>query len=467
MIGIRKSMVQLKLNTHQHVMEKLEQLREWQWLSPADMAQKRSERLEALLKHAYEHVPYYRQQMVLNGLVEKGRIRLDRFERLPFLDKDILRDSFRSLHSDDLASRKWHENSSGGSTGKQAVFLQDDTYHNWAQANKILFDEWSGRSIGDRQIRMWGSVRDIMAGKETWRTYTGRWLRNEIWLNAYNMSNDRMDVYARTINRFKPLQILAYVESIYNLARYAHKHGIAMHAPRSIMTTAGVLTQEMRDVIEEVFQTEVFNRYGSREVSDMACECGSHRGMHVSEYYTYVEIVRDDGTPAAPGEIGHIVVTSLTNYAMPIIRYRIGDMGAWAEEPCDCGRPHRLLREVIGRESDMFYTTTGGQFHGTFFTQVMFRQQWIAQYQVVQEELDLIRIKLVDAEGAANGSQRASELDHIAAEIRKAMGSDCRVAFEFVESIEATASGKYRYVMCKIDPAQLPGRESSEAGISV
>jgi len=467
MIGIRKSMVQLKLNTHQHVMDKLEQLREWQWLSPADMVRQRGARLESLLKHAYEHVPYYREQMVLSGLVEKGRIRLDSFERLPFLAKDILRDSFRSLQSDDLGSRKWYENSSGGSTGKQAIFIQDDTYRNWAQANKILFDEWSGRSIGDRQIRMWGSVRDIMVGKETWRTHTGRWLRNEIWLNAYNMSNDRMDVYARTINRFKPIQILAYVESIYNLARYAQKAGIAMHAPRSIMTTAGVLTQEMRDVIEEVFQTEVFNRYGSREVSDMACECSSHRGMHVSEYYTYVEIVRDDGTPTAPGEVGHIVVTSLTNYAMPIIRYRIGDMGAWAEEPCDCGRPHRLLREVIGRENDMFYTSTGDQFHGSYFTQVMFKQQWTTQYQVIQEAFDLIRIKVVDAEGAANRSNRESELGVIATEVRKVMGGDCRVVFDFVDSIEAAASGKYRYVLCNIDPAQLPGREPSEAGISV
>src|SRR5690606_38927567 len=183
MIGIRKSMVQLKLNSHQHVMDKLDQMREWQWLPAEEMAMKQNERLEALLKHAYEHVPYYRQQMVLSGIVEKGRVRLDRFGRMPFLDKDILRDAFKSLQSDDLASRKWHENSSGGSTGKQAVFIQDNTYHDWAQANKILFDEWSGRSIGDRQIRIWGSVRDIMAGKETWRTYTGRWLRNEIWLN--------------------------------------------------------------------------------------------------------------------------------------------------------------------------------------------------------------------------------------------------------------------------------------------
>jgi phenylacetate-CoA ligase len=467
MIGIRKQMVQLKFNTHQHVMDKLERLREWQWLSPEAMASERNARLEALLKHAYEHVPYYRQLMVLNGMVEKGQIRLDRFEHLPFLDKDILRDSFQSLRSDDLADRKWRENSSGGSTGKQAVFIQDDEYHNWAQANKILFDEWSGRSLGDKQIRLWGSVRDIMVGKETWRTYTGRWLRNEIWLNAYNMSDDRMDVYVRTINRFKPLQILTYVESIYNLARYIQRRGISIHAPRSIMTTAGVLTEEMRNVIEEVFQTEVFNRYGSREVGDMACECSTHKGLHVSEYYTYVEIVRDDGTPVEPGEIGHIVVTSLTNYAMPIIRYRIGDMGAWSEETCGCGRPHRMLREVIGRESDMFYTTSGDQFHGSYFTLVMFKQQWAKQYQVVQEQLDLIRIRLVDSEAEGGSKNRSQELDTITSETRRIMGSDCRVEFEFTEQIEAAASGKYRYVICNVDPAQLPGREASDAGIRV
>ena len=93
------------------------------------------------------------------------------------------------------------------------------------------------------------------------------------------------------------------------------------------MVTAGTLFEPIRQTIESVFQAPVFNRYGSREVGDIACECEAHSGLHVALPTQFVEILRPDGTAAGPGEIGEIVVTSLTNFAMPLIRYRIGIVG--------------------------------------------------------------------------------------------------------------------------------------------
>ncbi|CAM4411253.1 phenylacetate--CoA ligase family protein [Paenibacillus tarimensis] len=464
MIGLKKQMVKMKLSSHQHVMDKFHQLKKVEQLDAAAMKATQDAQLTKLLEHAYAHTGYYRKLFEKHGVMAGGKIRLDRFDRLPFLTKEIMRDEFEGLKSDDLASRSWYENTSGGSTGFQAKFLQDNVYKDWAQANKVLFDEWSGRGIGDKQIRLWGSVRDLLVGKETWRTQAGRWLRNEIWLNAYNMTADRISEYVNTINRFKPVHILSYVESIYELSRYIRQKGIRVHSPRGIMTTAGVLTPEMREMIESTFNTRVFNRYGSREVGDIACECDKHEGLHISEYTHYVEIVRDDGSLAEPGEIGHIAVTQLTNYAMPLIRYRIGDMGAMSEHRCSCGRPQRMLREVTGRESDTFYTPGGGKVHGTYFTQIFYPEQWIKQYQVVQEQIDEIEVKIVCEEGAVALNSRKDRLDAVKSSIKRAMGDTCRITFTFTDHIPATASGKYRYTISKVDPSKLAetGEDSRE-----
>ncbi|WP_219835800.1 phenylacetate--CoA ligase family protein [Paenibacillus sp. R14(2021)] len=450
-LELKRKMLNLKHRHHRQIADKLEYLRAMQWADPERFWKERDGRLAHLLQFAQRNVPYYSDMRQMNDIVvANGRIDYERFAQIPLMDKSILQQQYKQLLSDDLDTRDWTVNTSGGSTGVPARFAQDQIYKDWSQGNKMLFDEWSGRAVGDKQIRLWGSVRDLLVGKETWRTYTGRWLRGEVWLNAYEMSEKLMSDYVQIINRFKPKQILSYVESIYELARFIQKKGLKVHAPGGIMTTAGVLRAEMRETIESTFRTKVFNRYGSREVGDMACECDRHEGLHVSELMHYVELVDDEGKPVAPGEAGHIVVTSLSNYAMPLIRYRIGDMAVWSEQPCSCGRPHRLLKEIFGRESDSFITSNGTRIHGSLFTQLLFSLDWVERYQVVQEDVDRIVITIVSEGGERDLAANRKMLDQVVNDIRKSMGEECDVDFKTVAHIDTSASGKYRYTISKV-----------------
>jgi len=456
MKAIKQEIYKAALGNQGKIMEHFKRLNEWQWLSEQEVKDLQRKRLTDLLLHAYQHVPYYRKILRESGVVKHFQVDLNRFKHIEMLDKDRIREHFQDLKSDDLPLRKWYTNTSGGSTGVPVRFIQDQDYNHWSLAVKLLDDRWTGRDMCDKQVLLWGSERDLLIGKETWKTNFARWIKNEKHLNSFRMSEDKMLEYVETINQFKPEQILAYVESIYQLAMFVERRQLALYRPKSIMTSAGTLFDSMRAKIEQVFGAPVFNRYGSREVGDIACECERHKGLHVSSPTHIVEIVRDNGEPAAPGEIGEIVVTLLTNHAMPLIRYRIGDMGSWAEGPCDCGRNYPLIKELTGRVTDTFVTGKGTQVHGEYFTHLFYFQTWVKKFQVIQEYHDQVRVLLVPVDPyPLHKAKYDSSLEDIRNKIKLVMGDECRVFFEMKEEIMTSPSGKYRYTISNVASRHL------------
>ena len=450
---IKKFLANLRFYLLSDVLGNLHKLERWQWLDKDGSTAMQQQRIKNLLLHAYYHVPYYQEVLKRSGVIDSaGAVDLNSFGQIPLLEKDTIRKRFEDLKSDDLIQRKWYKNSSGGSTGEPVTLIQDKEFNEWVKAIKMLNDIWSGYSISEKKIKFWGSERDIFVGRETSKTMIIRWLMNLTWLNAFRMTPEDMLGFVHKINALKPIQILAYVESIYELSRFIEREGLRIHSPRAIMTSAGPLFPHIRETVERVFQAPVFNRYGSREVGDIACECEQHSGLHVCIPTHYLEVLRADGSPANTGEIGEIVITCLHNYAMPLIRYRIGDMGILANRPCACGRNWPLLKEVSGRVTDVFLKNDGSQVHGEYFTHLFYFHDWIKKFQVIQEDLQGIRVKIVPREWGDNFHHSyAREIKTINEKILLVMGQESRVNFEFVEDIPPTPSGKYRYTISKID----------------
>lgn len=449
-MSIKRFVWEKRISLRGNTLDYLSRLQKWQWRTPKEVEIEQQNRLKSLLKHSYLHTSYYRPILKKYGVVnEKGQIHLENFHSLPFLDKETIRKHYTKLQSNDLHTRKWYENTSGGSTGETARFIQDREYFSWNQAIKALYDEWSGRSLIDKQIRLWASEQDLMQGRESVRTHVGRWLRNERWFQSLRMTSEKMRNYIEEINQFQPVQILAYTESLYELARFIERENLPVYSPKSIMTSAGTLYPHMRETMERVFRTRVFNRYGSTEVGDIACECNQHRGLHVSAMTHYLEIIKPDGTLTIPGEVGEIVVTLLVNHAMPFIRYRIGDMGAWSTESCQCGRGLPLLREVNGRVTDIFVDKRGRLIDGRVFLFILDPKPFIQKFQVIQERIDLLRILIVPTNlGIDPALIFEQEWKAIRHSIQKVM--ECTVQFEFCEEILPTPSGKYRYTISHV-----------------
>lgn len=430
----------------------LRDLRRWSRRDAEAVKQMQRARLEALLRHAAANVPYYRDVLSASGVVDATGVHLERFSAVPLLDKTILRERFDDLTSQDAGGRGTYVNTSGGSTGEPVRFVQDKASHDWKVAVKMLFDEWVGTGPGDRRLLLWGSSRDLSGDRPSVRERLSLLVRNQLEFGAFAMSDETMQRYAERYRAFRPLHVLAYAQSLFQWATFLERNDIRLPAPRAIMTSATNLEPAMRTTIERVFRAPVYDRYGSREVGDIACETGDGEGLVVSALTHVVEVLREDGSPAAPGEVGEVVVTLLTNYAMPLVRYRIGDAGALAAEPTGAIAWPRLER-ILGRVTDVFYTQAGKQVYGGAFTRLFYGLAWVAQFQVVQRAYDAIEIRIVPQTPGAEQDQR-DDLDEVTRQVKRLMGTSCRVDFEVVDHIPVGPSGKRRYTLSEVGPPQ-------------
>jgi phenylacetate-CoA ligase len=199
-------------------------------------------------------------------------------------------------------------------------------------------------------------------------------------------------------------------------------------------------------VIEEVLGCKVTNRYGCEEVSLIACECERHQGLHVNADGVYVEILRD-GRPARPGEAGSVIVTDLTNRAMPLLRYQVGDVAVMSERTCPCGRGLSLLERVEGREADYVVTAAGELISGISLTEnFALEVPGIAQLQIIQETVRHFLFRVVRGpEFGPDSLQRIKSL------VVQRFGTGVTFQCEYVERIPQEPSGKYRFCISRVE----------------
>jgi phenylacetate-CoA ligase len=295
-------------------------------------------RLARLLDHAREHVPFYRDLLPPRGADD------DPFETLaalPLLTPGMLRSEFDSLCSDDLDARRWFDTRSA----RSPVHLVQDAGHS-AHALVTLesFHESLGRRIGEPVELIWEDERNPGGGTSAVTKRIRRLLANEHWTDSFRLTEEQMLAVLERLARHPPKLVVAYAPAIYELARFAERHAIPVRPQRAIVTAPGTLDDSMRTAIERVFKCEAFNEYLSGEVGPVALECDAHAGLHVAPWGNYLEVVDAGGWALPAGEEGQIVITCLTNYAMPLIRYAIGDAGSLAPAgTCICGRDCQRL----------------------------------------------------------------------------------------------------------------------------
>lgn len=402
-------------------------------------------RLKAMLRHACDHTPFYAERFRQSGMTPEDVRGWDDLARLPLLTKDDIRARRREMMADNVPPEKLVPKKTSGSTGVSLDLVVDEESQQWKRACAIRHDQWTGWRLGEKVGAVWGNPEY----KKSWRGYVRNFLLERFtYLDTLKMDEGAMERFYREIRRRRPTLLFGHAHSLYLFARYLKKRGRDDIRPRGIVSTAMMLHDFERAVIEAVFGCPVTNRYGCEEVSLIACECREHRGLHLNMDTLVVEFLRD-GRPARPGEPGAVVVTDLTNRAMPFIRYKVGDVGIPSDRVCSCGCSYPLMEGIEGRIADYVVTPEGDYISGISLTEnFAMCLTGVKQLQIVQEKIDHLVFRLVRGEDWQEGA-----VSRIAELVRQRFGARMGHRVEFVEAIPQEPSGKYRFCISKLQEA--------------
>lgn len=429
-------------------MRHFKELENTQWLSVDEIEKIQWKKLKNLLAYIYTNVPFYHRVFKTLNMAPKDISTPEDFRKLPLLSKEDIRTNINDMLSLNYKKSDLIPNSTGGSTGVNLNFFSDRKRSGYVSAVVLRNDRWAGLEIGDKKAILWGSPFDISLQDNLKNKIYDKLFRT-LFLSSYNLSEENMFLYAKKLLQYKPKVIIAYPSPLYHFAKFLEENEIKGINPKSIISSAEVLYEYQRELIESVFQCRVFNNYGCREFDAIAQECSEHSGMHITAEHVYLECLKGDGEPAALGERGELVITDLDNYGMPFIRYRICDVGVLSDRKCNCGRGLPIMEKIDGRTFDIVVGTSGRAVGGTFWT-ILLRTaiEGIKQFQVIQESMSEINIKVVPRE-----SFDESQIDKLTNKIREYLGGDMEVNFQIVDKIPPTKSGKFRFVISKVSHA--------------
>lgn len=399
-------------------------------------AQFQQEKLMKVLQHAAKRSPYYKE---LNLPFHEDPVTY--LKRFPILTKQILRSE-----TDRLLTMPVHGLSrecSSGTSGFQSIVYWTKQEQSQHRATQLLWWEWAGFRMGDPILQT-----GITPNRKLIKGIKDK-LLNTYYLQAFSHSEEDVKKAFDWVKSKKDPVLAGYASSLYVLAQFAEKMGEQLHFKTAI-SWGDKLFPHYRRQIERVFGTKVHETYGSAEGLMMGAQKDLDH-MYLMNQNVFFELVDDDGNDVKEGEMGHVIVTSLNAYAMPLIRYRIGDLARMLprdQYPVKRSMDYPIIEKVIGRDTDLVRTPGGKVLVVHSFTGIFEHIPEISQFRITQEKLSGIKVEFVPGEGYH---------EQLLDKIREKLDENIREPFvvEFIErnQIPPSASGKPQLIISKISPA--------------
>jgi phenylacetate-CoA ligase len=413
-----------------------------QYITQDELKKQQEVQLRNMIDFSYRNVPYYHKLFDNLKLKPSDIKKIEDLEKLPILSKSTVREHFDEFKPINLRRMSYYNRATGGSTGFPLKYRLSK--YDRFLSGAILYRGWgyAGYELGDKMVFLAGSSLGIGTTSKL-NTRFHEIIRNIRKLSSFDMSYENMINYAEIINSFKPKILTGYASSIYFFANFLDENNISLISPQGIITTAEKLHPNMRNKIENVFGCDVYDSYGLNDGGVTAFECSEHN-LHIDTERSIMEVVDENNYQIEEGT-GSIIATSLYNYAMPFIRYDTGDIGDIVNETCSCNRNYKILREIIGRQQEILQTPEGNFVHGEFFTHIFWEIDGIKEFQIVQNKLDNIIIKIVPEDWF-----NKKQLEYISKSVSK-RSSKWNIEFKFVDRIDKTKSGKYKFVINEME----------------
>lgn len=422
----------------------LHQLERTQWLAPQAILEQQLAQVAVLLRHAQATVPWYRARWA--GAYEPAApLTSERFARLPLLTRRDLLQGFDELRSGSVPAAHGapEERRTSGSTGAPVRLLATPLSGLYWSAFTLRDHAWHGRDLGGKlavirretdasDVANWGPATAGLVD-------TGRSVGNSIREDA----GRQLDWLLRE----NPDYLFTYPSLAGELARLSLRRGARLEGLREVRTLAESVPADLRALCREAWGVPLTDVYSATEAGYLALQCPAHEHYHVQSEGVLLEVLDDAGAPCAPGQVGRVVVTVLHNFAMPLVRYDIGDY-AEAGAPCPCGRGLPVLQRILGRVRNMLTTADGRRYWPVFGTRALMEAAPLQQYQFVQKSPELIEARIVAA-APLSPAQETVFRDRVLSQLP----SGLRLQFSYPARIERGAGGKFEEFVSEVSAA--------------
>ncbi len=417
------------------------QLEQSQWWSPERIAEHQYHQLGLLIRHSAQTVPYYRDLFRRVGFDAAKTVTPETWRRIPTLSRRALKQHFQTLQSNAVPEDHGAVRSfdTSGSTGAPVFVHKTELQRFFWLTNTLRDHLWHKRDLSATMasIRIFDNPAEAAYPQGV---SSSRWGESSAMFatgpgHSLNLET-KVHLQVEWLRRIRPAYLLTHPSNLAALARYCLDHRISMPFLRGLRTMSETLRPEVRDLCRETWGVEIVDLYSTEEVGVIAIQSPVADELLVQAETILVEVIDEQGQPCPPGRVGRLVVTPLHAFALPLLRYEIGDL-AEAGGRAACGRGLPVLARLLGRERNMVRLPNGHRHYPSYhyfmtgFDQVM-------QFQIVRKTVQLLEVRLV-----VRSALSPDQENELRARVHERFDYPFDVQFVYLDEIPRAPSGKY------------------------
>lgn len=411
------------------------QSEEW---TPEDIQQYQWQQLTCLLKHAFDHVPYYRKTFTTKAITPNDIKTMEDFQQLPLLSKEHVQNHPVELKATNYPSHAFEETTTGGSTGfVLRFFVEKGVWYAKHLAYLTVLLERAECQAMDKSVQLIGSEKNL-----EYRPFS-----RTLVLSSYQMTDQNLPKYIKKIRQLQPHYFIGYPSALTLLATHMKRLSVELTGIRAIFCFGETIYDWQREFLETYFHCRVHGQYGHREQCVLAGTCEKTDSYHVFPDYGYVELIDRNGQPITKeGTSGEIVATGFHTGIFPFIRYKTGDIATLSSHRCECGRQCQILKSVEGRVQDFMVSKTNRLVPVMGVLNLISRSSpHTREYQLYQEKEGELILNIVKDDGFCQ-----EDVSEITETMRRRLGEEFTVSVVTMDSIARTTRGKYQFFVQKV-----------------
>jgi phenylacetate-CoA ligase len=421
-------------------------LRHTHW-SREQLLDYQNRKVQEIVRFAFENVPFYHEKFLKLGIRPDDVRSVQDLNKLPIIRREELQENSGKLISSEFDQSKLKVVSTSGSSGKPLFTYLTKREDEFRKAKLLRPHIVCGQKPWDRwvlieptqHIKRLGGLQRVLS----------------FYAPVFVSIFDDVAKQASAVEELDPDVLDGYSNSLFLLAEEAEKRGVKSIKPKFVMGGAELIDGASRRFVEKVFDAPFLDQYASEELQMIAWQCPERAEYHIDADSIVMQFVDENGEEVAPGERGELVCTSLFNYAMPFVRYALGDVGVPSEQACcACGRSFPLMKVIEGRKDSMIVLPSGRKVPALVFGWIMEFYKYyrnIYQYRIVQKRVDLLRVFIRKRDESFEGREMELELVRHMNKMLDLGESEVTFEVEFVDEIPLDKSGKLRKVVSELE----------------